>query len=403
MRAIGYRLQLHARACLYALLLFGASLPAIVHAGTDTRNDAALAYLSRWQAESGAPGVSAAVMVGDQLVFSAGVGTADLQTGMPQDARAVHGIGSVSKTQAVVAVMQLVEQRKVRLDDEIQVYAPWFPRKQKPITVRQLLTHTSGIRHYRDGEFGPNDVMSFRHYDAFEESTRYWRDEPLLFDPGTHWAYSTYGTSLMQAIVETASGLGFEQYLTDRIWRPAGMADTRLDISSRVVPRRGQGYQRGKRGALENVPNEDVSYKYAGGGMISTDEDLCRFGRALNAGLLLKRESLAEMYRLQLPADIPYMQAEQEAYAKLPPARRPRPRGLRQGLIFNIEQDGFGRPYVGHTGGVKGVTSRFIDFTQHGVIVALHFNIADTGSDIDVVRAAEALAALYLPDPKSAR
>jgi CubicO group peptidase (beta-lactamase class C family) len=341
-------------------------------------------------------------MVDGQLVFSAGVGTADLQTGLAQDARTVHGIGSISKTQAVVAVMQLVEQHKVRLDDEIQVYAPWFPRKQRAITVRQLLTHTSGIRHYRDGEFGPNDVNSFRHYDTYEESTRYWRDESLLFDPGTHWSYSTYGTSLMQAIVETASGLDFERYLTDHIWRPAGMADTRLDISARIVPRRGQGYQHGKRGVLENAPNEDVSYKYAGGGVISTDEDLCRFGRALNAGLLLKPESLAEMYRLQLPADIPLTEEEQEANAKLPPARLGRPRGMRQGLIFNIEQDVLGRQYVGHSGGVKGVSSRFIDFTQQGVVVALHFNIGNTGPNVDVVRAAEALAALYLPDPKPA-
>jgi hypothetical protein len=108
------------------------------------------------------------------------------------------------------------------------------------------------------------------------------------------------------------------------------------------------------------------------------------------------------MFRLQLPADIPLTQAEQEASAKLPPARQPRPRGLRQGLIFNIEADALGRPYVGHSGGVKGVNSRFIDFTKHGVVVALHFNIADTGPNVTVMQAAEALAALYLPDPHGA-
>jgi CubicO group peptidase (beta-lactamase class C family) len=383
----------------YAVLaMVAAVVPALVLA--DSRSDAINAYLARWQGESGAPGVSAAIMVGDQLVFSGGVGVSDLQSGMPQNGRSVHGIGSISKTQSVVAVMQLVEQHKVKLDDEIQVYAPWFPRKAKPITVRQLLTHTSGIRHYRNGEFGPNEVNAFRHYDSYEESTRYWRDEPLLFDPGTHWSYSTYGTSLMQAIVETASGQDFEQDLSDHIWRPAGMADTRLDITSRIVARRGQGYVHGKRGQLENVQNEDVSYKYAGGGMISSDEDLCRFGLALNSGLLLKPESLAEMFRLQLPADIPYTQAEQDAYNALPAAKRPRPRGLRQGLIFNIEKDVLGRPYVGHSGAVKGTTSRFIDFTQHGVVVALHFNVADEGPYIDIVKVAEALAAIYLTDVK---
>lgn len=376
-----------------------ASLPAEPIA--DSRDAAVESYLARWQAESGAPGVSAAICVGDRIVFSGGVGVSDLQSGTPQNGRSVHGIGSISKTQALVAVMQLVERRKVRLDDEIQVYAPWFPRKLRPITVRHLLTHTSGIRHYRDGEFGPNGVMAFRHYDSFEESTRYWRDEELLFEPGTHWSYSTYATSLMQAIVESVSGQSFEAYLTENVWRPIGMADTRLDVTRRIVPRRGQGYMRSSTGELLNVPNEDVSYKYAGGGMISTDEDLCRFGMALNAGRLLTPQSLAEIYRLQLPADIPNTETDQRAYAAANPGKAPRSRGLRQGLIFNLEKDAQGRRYAGHSGGVKGTSSRFINFTQDGVVVALHFNIADLGSDVDMLKAAEALAAIYLPERKA--
>lgn len=383
------------------VLLSSAAVMAPAHA--DSSSDAAISYLVRWQAESGAPGVSAAISVGEQIVFSGGVGVSDLQSGTPQNARSVHGIGSISKTQALVALMQLVEQRKVRLDDEIQVYAPWFPRRSQPITVRQILTHTTGIRHYQDNEFGPNDVLSFRHYDSFEESTRYWRDDPLLFEPGTHWSYSTYATSLMQAIVETASGQGFETYLSDNVWRPAGMADTRLDISARIVPRRGQGYMRAKRGELVNVPNEDVSYKYAGGGMISTDEDLCRFGIALNTGRLLKAESLAEIYRLQLPADIPNTQADLDAHAAAFPGKQPRPRGLRQGLIFNLETDLRGRAYAGHSGGVKGTSSRFINFTQDGVVVALHFNVSDSGAYVDILKAAESLAALYLPAHRPSR
>lgn len=363
----------------------------------DSKSAAVESYLTRWQAESGAPGVSAAIAVGGRIEFSGGVGVADLQSGTSQNGRSVHGIGSISKTQALVAVMQLVERRKVKLDDEIQVYASWFPRKSRPITVRHILTHTSGIRHYRKGEFGEGGVMAFRHYDAFEESTRRWRDEALLFEPGTHWSYSTYATSLMQAIVETASGQPFGEYLAENIWRPTGMADTRLDISERIVPRRGQGYMRAKSGELLNVPNEDVSYKYAGGGMISTDEDLCRFGIALNAGRLLRPETLTEVYRLQLPADIANTQTDLDAFAAANPGKTPRSRGLRQGLIFNLESDSQGRRYAGHSGGVKGTTSRFINFTQHGVVVALHLNIDDTGP-VDLLKAAESLAAIYLAD-----
>jgi|GEM_PF-163944 len=347
----------------------------------------ALAYLQRLQAESGSPGVSAAVSVGGRVVFSAGVGSADLETGAPQTGTTVHNIGSISKTHAVVAVMQLVEQGKVDLDAQIQRYVPWFPRKGKPITVRQILTHTSGIRHYRRGEFGPGDVMVFRQYDAFEESTRFWRDDPLLFEPGSHWSYSSYATSLMHAIVETVSGQPFESYLTDHVWHPAGMLSTQFDVPSRIVVHRGRGYEyNDELGRLENAVDENVSYKYAGGGIISTDEDLCRFGHALNAGLLLKPATIKEMYRLQLRGDLPRFGSDDS---------RPPPIGASQALIFRVSPDHQGRLRAQHAGAVKGTQSQFFNYVEDDVVVALHFN-AGSGAVV-MIDAAEALATLFLP------
>lgn len=347
----------------------------------------ALSYLKRWQAESGVPGLSAAISIGDKVVFSGGAGIADLQTGLPQSGTTVHNIGSISKIQAVVAVMQLVEQGKVQLDAEIQKYAPWFPHKAQPITVRQILTHTSGIRHYKDGEFGPAEVMSFRHYDNFEESTRFWRDDPLLFAPGTKFSYSSYASDLMQAIVESASGQSFEAYMEEHIWRPAGMANTRFDMPARIVANRGRGYvHNDKTGALENAPDEDVSYKYAGGGILSTDEDLCRFGHALNRGVLLKPATVAEMYRLQLPLTLPRFVEDEPAQP---------PIGKVQALIFRVAADSQGRIHAGHSGSVKGTHSQYFDYFKDDLVVALYAN-ADPGK-IDLADSAEALAALFLP------
>lgn len=362
------------------LVLFAAPLCAQDHSSP------ALELLERWRAETGVPGISAAVSMQGQIVFSGGTGLADIQAGLAQTGTTVHNIGSISKVLAAVAVMQLVEQGKVRLDAEIQEYAPWFPRKAQPVTVRHLLTHTSGIRHYRAGEFGPADVMSFRKYDSFEESTRFWRDEALLFVPGTHFLYSSYGSNLMHAIVESASGKPFEEYMQERVWGPARMVNTRFDIPARIVARRGRGYVRnGKTGVLENAPDEDVSYKYAGGGMLSTDEDLCRFGHALNVGLLLRRETLAEMYKLQLPPDIPHFD----------PAERAAPSaGKTQGLVFRVGPDSQGRVHAGHSGTVKGTRSQFFNYFRDGVVVALHFN-ADP-QPVRTREAAEALASLYL-------
>lgn len=358
-----------------------------------------LGYLQRLQASSGAPGVSAAVAVNGEIVFSGGVGLADVQSGMTQNGRSVHNIGSISKTLAVVAIMQLVERGKVDLDARVQEYLPWFPEKHEPITLRAILTHTSGIRHYKDGEFGPANVMSFRHYDVFEESTRFWRDDPLVFEPGQYWRYSSFATNLLHGVIEAASGQGFEEYLREQVWEPAGMLETQFDVPSRIVPRRGRGYVRNEEtGVLENAQAEDVSYKYAGGGIISTNEDMCRFALALNAGRLLSAKSMAEMYRLQLRPDIPYTPEDTKQFE---PGKAPPSMGLSQALIWRMQKDELGRVYASHSGTVKGTRSMLSNFKDAGVVVSLHINALP--SDVNVSDAAEALAQVFLPDAEAAK
>lgn len=352
-----------------------------------------LRYLERLRVTSGAPGVSAAILAGGKLVFSGGVGVSDIESGAPQNGVSVHNVGSVSKVHAVVAVMQLVEQGKVDLDAEIQAHAPWFPRKQAPITVRQILTHTSGIRHYKDGEFGEGDVLAFQQFDNVEASTKRWRDEPLEFNPGEYWSYSSFATNLLQAVVEHASGQGFEEYLRLHVWEPAGMLDTQFDVPARIVPRRGRGYERDdKTGSLRNAQQENVSYKYAGGGIISTDEDMVRLGHALNSGRLLKAATLRELYRPQLAADIQYPPAARQRAEE---NKRPVPKPPRQALILRIADDGRGGVYSNHGGSVKGSLSQYSNFSRDGIVVALH---ANAWVDIDLQDAAETLARLALGD-----
>jgi CubicO group peptidase (beta-lactamase class C family) len=341
-------------------------------------------FLARLRQECRAPGVSAAVFVGGQQAFSGGVGLADIETDTPQDASTVFSIASISKTMTAVAVMQLVDAGKVRLDDVIQTYAPWFPRKQRPITVRQLLTHTSGIRHYRDSEDSDSGrwMAAFRHYSTFEESTRFWRDDPLLFDPGTFWSYTTYGFSLLQAVVESASGSPFEAYLVEHIWAPARMLVTELDVAGRIVVRRGQGYFWDEKGLrLERSRDEDDSYKYAGGGVLSTDEDLCRYVSALNAGLLLKPATLARMYSPQLAPNV-------KSFSE--PDFVP---STGQAIGWDRNHDADGRVYVEHGGDNKGTVSHLINYWQQGVVVAIHTNVEPS---TNLSQAAQRLAQLFL-------
>ncbi|MFT4179267.1 MAG: serine hydrolase domain-containing protein [Thermomonas sp.] len=342
------------------------------------------AQLEQLRDAAHAPGATAAVMVRGQLVYSGGIGLADVENAVPMDGGTVHNIGSVSKVVAVIAVMQLVEQGKIDLDADIQTYAPWFPRKQAPITVRQILTHTSGIRHYRDGEFGEGEVLRFQQFDSIEAATRRWRDEPLLFAPGTHWSYSSFATNLLQAAIEQASGQAMETYLRQHVWQPAGMRATHLDVPARIIPRRARGYEWDAATAtLRNAVQENVSYKYVGGGILSSDEDMVRMVHALNTGKLLGDAAIAEMYRPQLDAAV--MPWPEDTGEKVPT----------QGLIWRVQQDAAGRTYMAHGGSVKGTLSYLVNYPQQDVVVALHVNA--WGGKADLRAVAEALAAEVLP------
>lgn len=143
------------------------------------------------------PGLSAAIAVGDKLVWSGGIGLADVENDVPASAESVYRIGSVSKPISAVAVMQLVEQGAVSLDEPIQKYVPDFPEKRPhKITLRHILTHTSGIRHYAEGEFD-NPV----HYASVGEALKIFKDDPLEFAPGEKYQYSSYAFNLLAAVV----------------------------------------------------------------------------------------------------------------------------------------------------------------------------------------------------------
>ncbi len=185
----------------------------------------------------GAPAFSEAVASQGRLVFSDGRGLRTSRTSSRPTGPPSTDIGSVSKVVTAVAVMQLVEQGKVRLDDSIRAYVPSFPDKGAPITIRHLMTHTSGIRHYRDDDFpGTPDNENVRPYTSLEAAIAIFRDDPLLFPPGKYVAYSSYAVNLLQGVVEKSAGLPFEEYLRRSVWGPAGMLATQFDVPDRVDP-----------------------------------------------------------------------------------------------------------------------------------------------------------------------
>ena len=138
------------------------------------------------------------------------------------------------------------------------------------------MTHTSGIRHYNPGEMDMKD-----HFDTIEAAIEIFKDDPLLFEPGTQYSYSSYAWNIVAGIVENVSGQSFDDYLQENVWGPAGMEVTYLEHQGDIVPNRVRQYvKREDAAGVLNAPFADLSIKWAGGGMISTAPDLVRFALA---------------------------------------------------------------------------------------------------------------------------
>ncbi len=278
-----------------ALLCLAAAAPAQPRAGLPpARIQAIEQAIAQEMEKQKIPGLAVAVGSDYRLAWARGFGLADVEHNVAVKPATVFRLGSISKPFTAVAAMQLVERGRLDLDAPIQKYVPSFPEKPAPITARLLLGHLSGIRHYRAGEMG-----STRHYTDLIEPLKVFAGDPLLFEPGARYSYTTYGYCLLGAVVEATSGAKFVDYLRDNVFRPAAMQQTQPDDVHRIIPNRARGYRRTPAGGLENCALADTSNKIPGGGLVATAPDLVRFAVALQTGRLLKRETLERMFTRQ--------------------------------------------------------------------------------------------------------
>ena len=295
------------------------------------------------------PGVSVAIATDSQLRWAGGYGMADLENFVPVTPLTEIRLGSISKPITAVAVMQLVEQGKIDLDAEIQRYVPSFPKMQWPVTIRELLGHLSGIRHYR----GDAEVDSTRHYTDRIEPLKIFAGDPLLFEPGAKFSYTTYGFNLLGAAVEGASGEKYLDYVQAHVFQPAGMDHIRDDSVYAIIPHRARGYRLTPSRDIENCALADTSNKIPGGGFISTASDLVKFALAVNGGKLVKKETVDLMSTPQHTRD-----GKPTVY----------------GMGFFIDQFQ-GKKRFGHTGGQQGITTNVVLYPAEGVVVAIMLNL----------------------------
>jgi CubicO group peptidase (beta-lactamase class C family) len=300
------------------------------------------------------PGFAIAVAVDGRIVWSEAFGYADLEAKRPATAATQFRIGSVSKPLTATAIAQLFETGKLDLDAPVQRYVPTFPEHGAPITTRLVGGHLAGIRHYQGDEFTLN-----RRYATVTEGLSIFKDDSLLFPPGTRFSYSSYGFNLLSAVVEGASREQFLAYMSRHIFKPLRMTATAPDKNDSLIPDRTQFYEMRSRllgGGFSIAPVVDNSYKWGGGGFLSTAEDLVRFGSALLGPGFLKGATLELLFTPQHTTA-----GEATPYA----------------IGWFVAKDSLGHRYVYHGGGSVGGTTAFGVDRDSRVVFALVTNLSD--------------------------
>lgn len=301
------------------------------------------------------PGLQIAVSVDEEPVWSGGFGYADLEHKVPVWPVTKMRIGSVSKTLTSAAVGKLFEAGKLDLDKPVQAYVPSFPKKRYEITTRQVAGHLAGIRHYRGDEF-----LSDKFYATVEEGLEIFKDDTLLFKPGTEYSYSSYGWNLVSAVVEGASDIDFLAYMKQEVFEPLNMEHTVAEMPDRIIYHRTSYYSKNDNGEIVNAPFVDNSYKWAGGGFIGTAEDLLLFGNAMLDDEFLKRDTIAMLWESMETSD---------------------GKNTNYGIGWGSGTDSAGRKWYGHSGGSVGGTTQFVVFPEEEVVIAVISNLGNVDYD----------------------
>lgn len=315
------------------------------------------------------PGLSVAVIKDGKVIRATGYGFANLELRVSATKDTVYEIGSISKQMASEALMLLVEDNKVNLDDSINKYLPPnAPTTWQKITVRDLLNHTSGLKDWTEIK----DFSYRREYTA-EEFISLVKDFPLLFQPKDNWSYSNTNLPLIGIIVEKASGKSYEDFVTERILKPLNFPTIRFKHQEDVVPNRATGYQ-WRNEKWENGEPFRPKVIAASGGILASAVDLAKWWEAVLNGKVVKQTSLNEM---------------------LKPAKLNDGRSVPHGFAFFIDSFN-GNKVIQHFGSTVGGFGSIVKYyPNEKITLAVIGNLEDGGFGAEYI--AKRVADFYIP------
>jgi CubicO group peptidase (beta-lactamase class C family) len=317
------------------------------------------------------PGVALLVSRAGKIVQAEGFGLSNVELQVPVKPETVFQSGSVGKQFTATAVMMLVEEGKVALDDPLTKYFPDAPATWKEVTVRELLSHTAGFGDYPE-------KFDFRKDWTEDEELKLVESIPLAYPPGTKWDYSNLGFLTLGILIHRVTGEFYGDFLQQRIFQPLGMQTTRIISEADIIPNRAAGYRLVK-GELKNqewvAPLINTT---ADGSLYFSVLDLAKWDAALYTEKLLKRSSLDQMWT---PAKLKNGQPNQDGY----------------GFGWFIE-DRHGHHVVSHDGAWQGFETTIARYVNDQLTVVILSNLAEA----ELGGMAEHVADIYLADGKIA-
>jgi len=304
-------------------------------------------------AEKKIPGLSVAILDRGELLLQKGYGYADLENRKkvnPQ--RTVFRIASISKCITGLALGKMMEDGTLDLDASFYTYVPYFPQKKYGFTLRQLASHTAGIRGYRGKEYALNQDYSIK------DGIEVFKNDPLFFEPGTSYLYNSFDFVLLSLAMQEASGVPFQDYVKENILIPLGLNNTfspvDFAVSSMATDNKTRFYTKRSLCFTEAVAVNN-NYKLAGGGYLSTCEDVAKLGQAILEERLLKSATYRQLLTSQIIEDEPTY----------------------YGLGFQVSKDANGRTFVGHVGNSVGAYTNLFVYPEQDKVFAVLINCTD--------------------------
>lgn len=302
------------------------------------------------------PGMALLIGEGGRIVYKNGFGMADVEKGIPIDPDTAFIIASITKQFTAMAVMMLKERGLLSYDDIIARFFPDFPDYKDRVTIRHLMTHTSGIKEYFDDDFiklAHEMGDSLTQEDIFERIKNF---GGLEFEPNTRFSYCNSSYVMLGAIVEKVSQKSFAEFLKENIFDPLGMNRTVVGTSSKQkILKMASGYTLDGKGGYKKTPLDMAAIGWADGNIISTVEDLFKWHNALYTEKLVKKETLREAFTSHMLKD---GTPTNYGFGWFLGSRR----GIRE---------------IWHTGGTVGYVSRFSRFVDENVAVIMLTNLYD--------------------------